>query len=292
MIVGSLLINARFIPTHVGNRTTRASSTRWTTVHPHARGEQWRRRSAWVGSPGSSPRTWGTVQVHQHQAEAVRFIPTHVGNSPPAHPRRRPATVHPHARGEQWLTRLNTLPKCGSSPRTWGTDEHHTRIYPPTRFIPTHVGNRSSSWPRAAWATVHPHARGEQQGWRDVSFSCVGSSPRTWGTDFESIRLLTNTRFIPTHVGNSPARSVPPRRETVHPHARGEQQIAGKSLARYSGSSPRTWGTVTERGMKMFRDRFIPTHVGNRRWQRGSWLTAAVHPHARGEQMPTAAVCT
>ena len=99
-----------------------------------------------------------------------------------------------------------------------------------------------------------------------------GSSPRTWGTGQPRSSPCASRRFIPTHVGNSGGRPCSRCQPAVHPHARGEQQIAGKSLVRYIGSSPRTWGTVGVGVLCCSPCRFIPTHVGNsmaihKRWR-------------------------
>ena len=69
----------------------------------------------------------------------------------------------------------------------------------------------------------------------------------------------------------------------VHPHARGEHTLGIPGAALASGSSPRSWGTLSEYANGAVCTRFIPTLVGNTvmdsRWR--GWVT--VHPHARGE---------
>ena len=71
----------RFIPTHVGN-TGRRSKRAWCfSVHPHARGEHCNACATRHCSPGSSPRTWGTLTTAACTRPTARFIPTHVGNT-------------------------------------------------------------------------------------------------------------------------------------------------------------------------------------------------------------------
>src|SRR5690606_17854379 len=114
---------------------------------------------------------------------AVRFIPTHVGNTKPSSPTMCLCSVHPHACGEH--------ARC---PR------HPTKNM---RFIPTHVGNTyfcSSSGPRQ---TVHPHACGEHTSIHPGGFLKSGSSPRMWGTRCKARHWIIKCRFIPTHVGNT-----------------------------------------------------------------------------------------
>ena len=90
----------RFIPTHVGNssRACRELSSRygssprmWGTLCPGL---------CIASGPGSSPRMWGTHQRDIPKSLCVRFIPTHVGNSPWTPCRCRTPPVHPHACGE------------------------------------------------------------------------------------------------------------------------------------------------------------------------------------------------
>jgi len=90
-------------------------------------------------------------------------------------------------------------------------------------------------------------------------------------------------RFIPTRVGNTPARRAISASATVHPHASGEHSLALRSLAVLSGSSPREWGTPCHRRWRPPRCRFIPTRVGNTGSQPAAGWPVPVHPHASGE---------
>mgnify|MGYP001308345707 CR=1 FL=1 len=90
---------------------------------------------------GSPPRTWGILVLLLQGAEALRFTPTHVGNTAVNDRRVNPAAVHPHARGEylaRWFTRQKGR---GSPPRTWGIPVLDQNTVYSGRFTPTHVGN-------------------------------------------------------------------------------------------------------------------------------------------------------
>ncbi len=90
-------------------------------------------------------------------------------------------------------------------------------------------------------------------------------------------------RFIPTHVGNTPGRTVDATGLPVHPHARGEHRRIPSSSPWSAGSSPRTWGThLAGREVRVL-DRFIPTHVGNTGGMCDGRFRTPVHPHTRGE---------
>ncbi len=54
----------------------------------------------------------------------------------------------------------------------------------------------------------------------------------------------TLLRFIPTVVGNTRRRVVGGGDVTVHPHGRGEHEVALFIAQRVHGSSPRSWGTL------------------------------------------------
>ena len=111
----------------------------------------------------------------------------------------------------------------------------------------------------------------------------VGSSPRAWGTRWGSTARTNKPRFIPTGVGNTPARSPPPSPATVHPHGRGEHAAEHAGQAFEGGSSPRAWGTLEDRLGLSPGYRFIPTGVGNTPRSCWPWPARTVHPHGRGE---------
>ena len=75
------ILKRRFIPTHVGNTCTYLTCSAEWAVHPHARGEHFRKADSNVVPFGSSPRTWGTHPARWHEENGYRFIPTHVGNT-------------------------------------------------------------------------------------------------------------------------------------------------------------------------------------------------------------------
>ena len=78
---GELMI-ARFIPTHVGNTLHPQPVGPGCPVHPHACGEHMDMLRHQVGNSGSSPRMWGTPCQTHNRRDNLRFIPTHVGNTP------------------------------------------------------------------------------------------------------------------------------------------------------------------------------------------------------------------
>src|SRR5579883_1917862 len=95
-------LGRRSTPTHVGNTGAKRRRRRAESVHPHARGEYFFRRSKTRGANGPPPRTWGIRPRSAVPAPAIRSTPTHVGNTRPSSRSCRPGPVHPHARGEYW----------------------------------------------------------------------------------------------------------------------------------------------------------------------------------------------
>ena len=176
---------------------------------------------------------------------AVRFIPTHVGQTSPGDP--------------SWLGNY------GSSPRTWGRHTNSLLIY---RLL-----------------AVHPHARGADGVGKTLLYSVSGSSPRTWGRRIRKrgdqwgiggssprtwgrrVTLLSRTGLLagssPRTWGRRPVWPGPLPVPAVHPHARGADLIFPVRTAVWLiGSSPRTWG---RRNQTLQQKVFKP-----------------VHPHARG----------
>ena len=173
----------------------------------------------------------------------LRFIPTHVGNSQQAADAQQTRAVHPHACGELQCHRVSGGPSVGSSPRMWGTPVSPCVRRSQRRFIPTHVGNSMLRPSLNSVNSVHPHACGELLTPTLEQASIAGSSPRMWGTHVGNISKDCSTRFIPTHVGNSPTQHLWERGKTVHPHACGELTGLPTVTLKTSGSSPRMWGT-------------------------------------------------
>ena len=153
----------------------------------------------------------------------------------------------------------------GSSPHAWGTRKVVPWAQPPTRFIPTCVGNTFPCGGSAGGAPVHPHMRGEHVNvvlWLKL---CLGSSPHAWGTHKDGRRIARVHRFIPTCVGNTQSWPLAPSPSSVHPHMRGEHPRRRRTSACKTGSSPHAWGTHAVLQATKCQRRFIPTCVGNTR---------------------------
>ena len=207
-----------------------------------------------------------------------------MGKSQPKNSPSRTGAVHPHACGEKFSETLQRVLKDGSSPRVWGKGGRGQRACARVRFIPTRVGKRAPSAPRAATSPVHPHACGEKGHAQALQKAEHGSSPRVWGKAYTRSRQGSIRRFIPTRVGKSTPHPCPSPPSPVHPHACGEKENARNGMTLKTGSSPRVWGKGRRVSRCSAHARFIPTRVGKRAPARLAASPTAVHPHACGEK--------
>ena len=274
----------RFIPTYMGNAGKHKNRWYVETVHPHVHGERIHPAMRINPMAGSSPRTWGTHEEHSARYRFQRFIPTYMGNAAPFAGKHQIISVHPHVHGECTWFVSREFYTLGSSPRTWGTLPQGPTGNQLERFIPTYMGNASTTRRSAALRSVHPHVHGERCSSRHIRSRAISSSPRTWGTlkDHRGRRPLL--RFIPTYMGNARGSRTAPSRAPVHPHVHGERHNCAVPFQSWGGSSPRTWGTLYIFGFIGMWHRFIPTYMGNARHCSGNQRRTPVHPHVHGER--------
>ena len=100
VMLSSISVMSRFIPTCVGNTARTAALASLRAVHPHMRGEYSRDASISSCRIGSSPHAWGILRRGSIMTEDSRFIPTCVGNTHGRHAASESCPVHPHMRGE------------------------------------------------------------------------------------------------------------------------------------------------------------------------------------------------
>ncbi len=256
---------------------------------------------------GPSPQAWGTPGGLATRDDAVRAIPTGVGNSANEPYRTSAAPGHPHRRGELTARAASLFPSYGPSPQAWGTplEQQETRIV--ARAIPTGVGNSAASGRCGPSAAGHPHRRGELRTMFGSKGIRTGPSPQAWGTRSHASRIPVERRAIPTGVGNSASPSPIDAPAPGHPHRRGELSEQRAVMIAQSGPSPQAWGTPDPDRPRERHGRAIPTGVGNSRaavqavpvvpktsraiptgvgnsfGNRGRCGWGAGHPHRRGE---------
>ena len=112
--------NGRFIPTYVGHTENPHRLLHIIPVHPHIRGAYLFVKGCPNWPAGSSPHTWGILDLAFQQSDKLRFIPTYVGHTMSECPNSTCISVHPHIRGAYWAKVTDAGTPYGSSPHTWG----------------------------------------------------------------------------------------------------------------------------------------------------------------------------
>ncbi len=177
-------------------------------------------------------------------------------------PQTRIAEKHPHARGEDALSRCKACRTAETPPRTWGRLAHERSRCAYERNTPTHVGKTAWHRCRSGAGRKHPHARGEDPAENPPSLCEEETPPRTWGRP----RGLPGPRArhgnTPTHVGKTQGHHTFRTQAQKHPHARGEDLFEVHGRAPGWETPPRTWGRrPVNRGGDHLRGN-TPTHVG------------------------------
>ena len=234
---------------------------------------------------GPSPRAWGAPSHLVGAPEPDRTIPTCVGSTNRSGTPDRPATDHPHVRGEHRTAVGIASPVCGPSPRAWGALDD-----PPTaglhcRTIPTCVGSTRRRRAPASRPSDHPHVRGEHVLVNVADHRPDGPSPRAWGAPEVTQGLVQLGRTIPTCVGSTCCSSNTRENAPDHPHVRGEHASWVLVDGEDGGPSPRAWGALGAQQLVQRVGRTIPTCVGSTRRAAAGAAGGPDHPHVRGEHL-------
>ena len=152
---------------------------------------------------------------------------------------------------------------AGTSPRVWGKHWIRLLIIRPPRNIPTRVGKTAAIERSSRRRPEHPHACGENGGYRGGEYSFSGTSPRVWGKRSGRAGSLLYSRNIPTRVGKTNEQGSLLSQEPEHPHACGENSVSVVIM-------------VSAR-------RNIPTRVGKTQARCPVVFQTPEHPHACGE---------
>ena len=213
--------------------------------------------------------------------------------------------VHPHVCGERRQRFRKSKRVVGSSPRLWGTGGCFIDDPCSTWFIPTSVGNGSSTGGYQPCRAVHPHVCGERVRYRLRVAAALRFIPTSVGngaiTRVHPIKMAVHphvcgersgqvahtepgNRFIPTSVGNGGTASSGMTSAPVHPHVCGERASQNAASVGVTGSSPRLWGTDRRLLVPYLDRRFIPTSVGNGLSVAITRDEKMVHPHVCGER--------
>ena len=256
---------------------------RRTSVHPHVRGDGFTPKSRNQSGGGSPPRAWGRRHWGARGKHHHRFTPTCVGTAGHSSLSAPTPPVHPHVRGDGDCDLHAGVHVAGSPPRAWGRRIGSAMRLTHWRFTPTCVGTAHGGKPIMAGSSVHPHVRGDGAGSGAPPPPNIGSPPRAWGRRCCIVVSSLPFRFTPTCVGTAEGAQNELRRNTVHPHVRGDGIIGARCGRRRRGSPPRAWGRRPGDLPDRYRKRFTPTCVGTARRSCARAAGMAVHPHVRGD---------
>ena len=109
------------------------------------------------------------------------------------------------------------------------------------------------------------------------------SPPRAWGQPTRYFSSNSLARFTPTCVGTTPSPGRATRKDSIHPHVRGDNRGVSPDARGVPDSPPRAWGQPENTVIADYRSRFTPTCVGTTRVQMPCWVHPAIHPHVRGD---------
>ena len=213
-----------------------------------------------------------------------RFIPACAGNAWTGLLHGQDVPVHPRMRGERSSRSGPGVASHGSSLHARGTPLDGQPRFALTRFIPACAGNAVLRLSLQPWIPVHPRMRGERPYIWDETMASFGSSPHARGTQIDSRRCASASRFIPACAGN--ARSGHPKDHhlPVHPRMRGERMRRAVVSTFRFGSSPHARGTLLGGFGLRPEPRFIPACAGNAPPSDRPVSPPAVHPRMRGER--------
>ena len=294
----------RFTPTRVGTTRNRTCTRPRSSVHPHARGDDYPTAAGPAATSGSPPRAWGRHKGGRDKWIAWRFTPTRVGRTRCASGSYPPLAVHPHARGDDGCATTGYGPVYGSPPRAWGRLHRVDHVRLSGRFTPTRVGTTLEGGVWKGVRAVHPHARGDDWQKRAEAAEFSRFTPTRVGTTRQSApairrpavhphargddsrargRLALRRGSPPRAWGRLPCARRAPLPPAVHPHARGDDDLPGAPRDHRIGSPPRAWGRRSLPPTNGGRRRFTPTRVGTTRAGEERSPDRTVHPHARGD---------
>ena len=213
----------RFTPTLVGKTRRKVADGSAATVHPHARGEN-TNHCAVCADERFTPTLVGKTRVGKFTASGARFTPTLVGKTSGEATRLPHASVHPHARGENFC--------------------RHSAVY---RAVHPHARGENL----AASASGGPAPGSPPRSWgkhrsRDAATSIAGSPPRSWGKLGDIAHRRASADGSPPRSWGKLSCALLSAALPVHPHARGENDSSDGRPADRNGSPPRSWGKLCD----------------------------------------------
>ena len=234
----------RNTPTGVGKTLYLGESSFSSRKHPHGRGEDSLNRLRLGLHVETPPRAWGRPFPAWLSKTVHRNTPTGVGKTGGRDSSQAGHRKHPHGRGEDPAFVECPDTALETPPRAWGRRLGilDTPLY--LRNTPTGVGKTSSLSLRHFRPQKHPHGRGEDKFYPNLSKSKVETPPRAWGRLAGPYPDRNQKGNTPTGVGKTCWLSGCLFFRLKHPHGRGEDPRPRRRSYHRSETPPRAWGRL------------------------------------------------
>ena len=193
----------RIIPAHAGQTISASGSRRPAADHPRACGANLTLLTIWTAVFGSSPRMRGKLKDASKQANMVRIIPAHAGQTRYHVGYGSLHSDHPRACGANSSVSLPIAYSVGSSPRMRGKRLGELAYCGWCRIIPAHAGQTPRRSHQRGETTDHPRACGANCSTVTISPRTLGSSPRMRGKRIDIVASASGVRIIPAHAGQT-----------------------------------------------------------------------------------------
>ncbi len=108
--------------------------------HPHAHGEDKKKREVSDRKAETPPRAWGRRDVTRSRLRASRNTPTRMGKTIFSREQSRSHKKHPHAHGEDTRRFGQKKKKEETPPRAWGRPQNTAMNVSRVRNTPTRMG--------------------------------------------------------------------------------------------------------------------------------------------------------
>ena len=252
----------RIIPAHAGQTKPAWHRSLMPSDHPRACGANSGQPQTGGDDFGSSPRMRGKPAARSRRVMRVRIIPAHAGQTSAAARAGWSRPDHPRACGANVLTLHLHHAASGSSPRMRGKRLDFKGFELKSRIIPAHAGQTTTTGACDAATKDHPRACGANAKWLRSCPAPSGSSPRMRGKLADETAVVTASRIIPAHAGQTNTSVFSLACATDHPRACGANVISGRLRHASGGSSPRMRGKLHQVQRATYADRIIPGHAG------------------------------
>ena len=193
----------RNTPTCVGKTTSGVQVLARSRKHPHVRGEDAPGRARVYRPKETPPRAWGRQPSRALRGGRPGNTPTCVGKTVLPCLRLASQRKHPHVRGEDLSSSLQSSSSPETPPRAWGRRPAGSWPRGRPRNTPTCVGKTDAGGAHGGGLQKHPHVRGED---RLMGLKWRGNQetpPRAWGRPPPPSPYMEQERNTPTCVGKT-----------------------------------------------------------------------------------------